>query len=545
MLRFNRRGLAALALTAFLASIAAYAADGAPAPRGFSCPPGMQWSVNTPIPSCVPAGGGTNSPSPCNGGTVNWASAPGVTCSGPIGAALNAVTAAVTSTSGRTGNASFTCTNGSWIVGAGASCVSGPCPAGTPSWTASGLTCQGNAGATAPGGATSVTSTNGNTGSAQFACDVTGAWSASPAPGATCAQQCPVQAVTWQVSGVTCNGSLARTPSGSTAAATSSSPGVGSSSWSCNSGAWVQTGPATCAAASCPSGAWVYWRGATNLFCETYTQSSAQPGQSIAVSGTGFNQGNGTVACQSNGSWGAASGSCGNTPLPVVSCASQWFSWSQGGNFCNGMASATNTGQTAYITDSTAPTTGTATAYCNNGSWGAASGSCSNAPPAVTNCNAQMLTWYQGTNACEGVAPSMPSGSPATLTDSTAPTTGSASATCMNGSWGPATGATGACKMQGVIPQPTGCAAQVLNWWNHRPPHSGLNSCSRRAPASPSGTTVVLIDIANTDSDGMPVEAPGDRTSGVSTATCTNGTWSYPSGSCNYDFGCYGACNGG
>lgn len=492
---------------------------------GFSCPPGTQWSVNTPIPSCVPSFGGTNSPIPCNGGTVNWASGPGVTCSGPVGAALNAATTAVSSTNGRTGSAQFTCTNGSWVVGAGATCVSGPCPAGTPSWTASGLTCQGNAGATAPGGATSVTSTNGNTGSAQFACDVTGAWSASPAPGATCAQQCPVQAVTWQVSGVTCNGSLARTPSGSTAAATSSSPNVGSSSWSCNSGAWTQSGSGTCAAASCPSGvgvywrgatnlfcetytqssaqpgqsiavsstganpgnatvtclaggtwgapsgncgapastacpsgAWVFWRGATNLFCETYIQSSAQPGQSIAVSSTGANQGSGTVSCQTGGTWGSASGSCGNTPLPAASCASRSFSWSQGGNTCSGNASNTSSGQSAYITDSTAPMTGTATAYCNNGSWGAASGSCSSTPAAVVSCNSQTLTWYQGTNACNAVAPSMPSGSIASLTDSVAPTTGTASATCMNGSWGPATGACNAAPTA-----PAGCSAQTLS----------------------------------------------------------------------------------
>lgn len=119
---------------------------------GFSCPPGQQWSVNTPIPSCVPSIGGNNSPIPCNGGTVSWTTGPGVVCEGPVGAALSGVTSLVTANNGRTGSSSFTCANGAWASTGTPTCVSAPCQPSAQTWTAGGLSCAGKTSTMTPGG---------------------------------------------------------------------------------------------------------------------------------------------------------------------------------------------------------------------------------------------------------------------------------------------------------------------------------------------------------------------------------------------------------
>lgn len=425
---------------------------------GFSCPVGQQWSVNTPIPSCVPIGGGTDSPIPCNGGTVSWSSAPGVICEGSVGAAINGVTLAVTANNGRTGNASFTCTNGSWIKGASSTCVSGPCAAGSLSWTASGLTCQGSAVSTAPGSSIAVTSTNGNSGSATFACDATGAWGPANA-GATCNQNCAAKAVSWTVGGVTCSGNLNAATAGATSTVVdSTAPTTGSSGWTCTGGAW--SGPnagASCVQQplKCYSTA-VYWTLNGNV-CDS-TIGDLNDGQTVAVQDTsGTTTGSASFTCTAGNVSAAFNKVCNAGPAP--GCPSQQLYWSSGWNTCDATAPATPSGQTASLYDGSGTTTGTANATCTNGSWGVPYNSVCNAA-APTNCPGANLTWYQGSNACTAYAPNTASGGSVYLADTTAPMTGTANATCSNGSWG---APSGACQAAYVDPPPpAGCPEKMF-----------------------------------------------------------------------------------
>lgn len=461
MLRMkNFMSLCAAAL--FWAATVAHAADTPSVNPGFSCPAGTQWSVNTPIPSCVPVTSGTDSPMPCNGGTVSWTSAPGVICEGPVGAALNGATSAVASNNGRTGNASFTCTNGNWVKGASSTCVSSPCAAGSVSWTASGLTCSGNAASAAPGSAVAVTSTNGNTGSATFACDATGAWGSANA-GATCSQNCAGKAVSWTVGGVTCNGSVNTGAAGLTVSSIDGvAPTTGSSAWTCTAGNW--TGPN--AGASCiqqPTKCYattVYWT-MPGYVCEANV-GDVNDGQTVVVQdNSGASKGSASFTC-TGGDFGFGFNKVCGAGGASTSCPAQQIYWTSGANNCDATAPAMSSGQSASLADGSGTTTGTANATCTNGVWGAAFNKvCNAAATPPTNCPGTNLTWYQGSNACTAYAPTTASSGSAYLSDTTAPTTGTANVTCYNGSWG---APSGACQTAPVDPPPAaGCPEKLFS----------------------------------------------------------------------------------
>lgn len=512
---------------------------------GFSCPAGMQWSVNTPIPSCVPSVGGTNSPIPCNGGTLSWTTAPGVVCEGPVSAALNGVTSLVTASNGRTGSSSFTCANGTWSKSGAATCVSAPCSAGAQSWTVGGLACSGAAAAMTPGGTVAVTSTNGNQGSAQFTCDPTGAWG-SVNPGATCSQSCAAKTVTWSgasfgggSSGPSCSGSLpAGTPGQSVSLTSNTSAGVGNSTWTCSSGVW--SGGGSCAkpaappaAAPCDSG-YVYWHDAARTATCMGSVPTAPSGYTAyTIAENASVTGSASVVCGSDGSWGMPSGTCssGGTPPPPPSppatngCTGQQMYWNVGGYTCSAYASSTSSGNSAYLTASSGTTTGSAQVTCSNGAWGTVfNKSCSAGaappPPAAANCPAGNQTWMSGGNACVAYAPSTPAGGSAYLSDTTAPTTGTGSVVCGgSGAWGVASGS---CDSQQAAPPATqGCPAQTV-------------TATQRIGTYGSFYAVVQLSLPQTSGAG-PVTVTGLKGNGGnacnSTATvtatfyCSGGTW--------------------
>jgi cytochrome c553 len=201
---------------------------------------------------------------------------------------------------------------------------------------------------------------------------------------------------------------------------------------------------------------------------------------------------------------GTASAACANgvwgaatnaTCTSPSACASGDLSWTSGANTCNATAPATASGATAALSDTLAPTTGAASFTCSNGTWGAATNVSCTAPIA---CSAAALSWTVGANTCDGAAAATASGASATLTDAAAPTTGAATFACNNGAWGPATATT--CNA------PVGCAASPLSWT------VGANTCNATSAATASGFSAVLSDTT----------AP---TTGAATFSCSNGAW--------------------
>lgn len=158
---------------------------------------------------------------------------------------------------GNVGVADYTCTNGS-LAGspiAGATCAA---PAATDctvagstprSWTVSGLACAGASPSSTTtltnGASMTIASTNGNTGSASFAC-ASGTFSSTANAGATCAAPvppppsgCTVLGSTsrsWSVGGVACTGS---SPSSTTTLANGASMTIGSTNGNIGSGSFV------------------------------------------------------------------------------------------------------------------------------------------------------------------------------------------------------------------------------------------------------------------------------------------------------------------
>lgn len=117
-----------------------------------SCVNGI-WYANTPQPL-----------SPCNATTVSWQG-----CTGTVPYTQSGSTASATMSTG-TGNATYSCQNGSWGFLSG-SCTPPPagCPAQTISWTKS-ASCSGTSSAMISGTGHSVSSSNGNSGSVYANC---------------------------------------------------------------------------------------------------------------------------------------------------------------------------------------------------------------------------------------------------------------------------------------------------------------------------------------------------------------------------------------
>lgn len=556
-------GLAGALALLFSASVMVMAADtGQTTPSiqpGFACPSGMQWSVNTPIPSCVPTGGGMSAPIPCNGGTVSWTTSPGVVCEGPVGAALNGVTSLVTANNGRTGTSSFTCANGAWAKSGTATCVSAACAAGTQSWTSSGLSCAGAAASMSPGGTVAVVSSSVNQGSAQFTCDLTGAWG-SANPGATCSQSCAARAATWSGPGAAaCSGSLPAGVTGqSVALSANSSTGVGNSTWTCSGGVWGGTGscalpppPPPAAAIPCDAST-VYWKDAARTMTCIGSVPSAPSGfTAYAMAENVGVVGNASVICGSDGNWGMASGSCAagsasgsGSGSGSAACTGQQMYWNVSGNSCDAYAANSASGGTAYLADAAGTTTGSAQVTCSNGTWGAVFNKACGAgappppppPPAAGNCPAGNQSWSQGTDSCVAYAPSTPAGGSAYLSDTTAPTTGTGAVACgSSGAWGVASGQ---CSRSGQpLPPPAqGCAAQTFTY---KPNMYSPTYVLAMPAASSSGSYKVSNNAwrANVEWGGGWNSSPtailhdGDcvyRLLGI-TATCSSGSWSTPS----------------
>ncbi len=169
----------------------------------------------------------------CSGGTISW----GSSCSAPVANTANGASVSVTnSVANFSGNAQFTCNNGSWAGPYTPSCTAQPlpCSAGNVGW---GSACAGTLPATASGtGATVTNATAFYTGSATYTCS-NGGWSlgsASCMPPSCPATPAASQTITCQAAGYAAGytGSVTQTRTNTCNASTSYT-------WS--SSAWTTT----------------------------------------------------------------------------------------------------------------------------------------------------------------------------------------------------------------------------------------------------------------------------------------------------------------
>lgn len=507
-------GLASLAVLAFAAPAAA--TDTPAVNPGFACPAGYQWSVNTPIPSCVPSVGGTAAAIPCNGGQVTWSGAPGVTCGASVSAALDGVAKTVSSSNGSSGNATFTCTNGAWVKTGSSSCTAAPCAAGTKSWTVGGQTCSGTIATTAAGSTSAVASTGANSGSANFTCSAAGTWGAVN-PGATCAAaNCGALYVAWfsADNANKCLGYTQSTPPGGTSTAIDDIyPTMGSANFQCAAGGvWGVMPGAVCAKSDgqCPAMASATWTNPnfSEFTCTSGPLPTGSAGQQVTLTDSiAPLMGSAAYSCV-GGVWTPSqSRTCSSAPAPSANCPATTLGWSVGGNYCNAATGSAANGAIAVLSDTLAPTTGSAYASCNNGSWSAPySATC--AAAAAAGCQPGPFSWSQGGNTCSGFANAASAGQTVTLTDNTAPATGSALVSCTPSGWG--SPYSPSCSTSA----PAGCPAGTFSWTSN-----GSDFCSGYANAAAPGQSATLTDST----------AP---TTGSANVVCNAGNWGSPVGTC-------------
>lgn len=393
---------------------------------------------------------------PClPGAAAVWIGPGGATCSGQSSSIILSGASGVVNDASApaTGSTAVVCNDGLLTPLAPQTCVdTSQCAAGTVSWTVGGQSCSGNAGALSNGQSAAVNDAAGPaTGLASFTCN-NGALSQNP--GATCAVpsiNCAAGApVSWTVGANTCSGTLPATVNNgaiSGAVNDSTAPTTGSSTFTCSNGSLTQNAGASCAAppANCPAGSPATWTVGANTCTGTLAAAVNNGANSATVTdSTAPTTGSSSFTCN-NGVLTQRTGATCSAPPPANACpAGAAVSWTGGLLVsCNATLPASlPSGQSATLTDNTAPGFGSATYTCNNGTLSRGSSTCAATRPP-TPCGATTLSWTVGGNSCAGNAPNTNSGSSAAVS-SVNGSTGNASFACANGSFAntPANGAT-------------------------------------------------------------------------------------------------------
>ncbi|MBI1327111.1 MAG: hypothetical protein GC136_05670 [Alphaproteobacteria bacterium] len=335
-------------------------------------------------------------------------------------------------------------------------CTAQDCIGGPISWNVSGSTCNGTVVTTAPGDitATITDSTVPTLGTSKFRCmldgtfepvspvcetqtagvcaafgasgsqpanasngcttgtygdtaDTTANWGwqcVGPAGGATTpctsAKATCSGAVTWTVSGATCNGTATSTASGSNSSSvTSTGPGSGSAQFACANGVLTVIGGATCTNAPVA--------GACKSHTGYYASQPASDNASGCTAGTYADSGDGTSqwGWKCNGLNGGANVTC-NANKQRCSGA---VTWTVSGSTCNATAPNTDSGSNASVTDSGAPTLGSATFACTNGTLGVTGTPTCTSEPVNGSCGSSKNGTFAtepSTNLCTEGTPS-------------------------------------------------------------------------------------------------------------------------------------------
>lgn len=250
----------------------------------------------------------------------------------------------------------------------GITSYSDQCSGRTATWTAGG-TCSSPTTALSNGASQTVSSTNGNTGSATFVCDGSGNRLVLQ-PGSTCSNAvagandpCSSQTVTWGSCSATAAG---RNHNQTVTVTDSTSPGTGTATFTCNDTSYVFS------SGSCSE---------PSTTCTSRTLNWTASGNNCAsVSGVTNDGANKTLAnTLANGNTGSATFSCSaatdnytvvGTPTCASSaptaCTSQTLNWSASGNSCSALSGATNDGASKTLSSTASNgNTGTGRFTCN------------------------------------------------------------------------------------------------------------------------------------------------------------------------------------
>ena len=360
----------------------------------YSCSNGA-WSLGAN--SCT----GTAS---CSARSQSWSS-----CSGSVSGAAHGGSATASNVNGSySGSATYSCNNGSWTLGSQSCTALASCSTQSQSWSS----CSGTVPGVAHGSSSTAGNTNSNySGSATYSCN-NGSWSLGSQSCAALAG-CSSQSRSWG----SCSGTLSSVGHGSSSTAGNTAANYsGSATYSCSNGAWSLganscTGTASCSAQSQSWGS-----------CSGTVPAASHGGSSTAGNVNGSYSGSATYSCN-NGSWSLGNQSC--TYTPPANCSAQWGYWGS----CSGVISGTSHGSWSSAGNSAANYSGSASYYCNNGSWSLGGQSCTYSPPPA-GCSQTPVSWGGG---CSGLLSAISHGGSASARSSEPGYSGSASYSCNNG----------------------------------------------------------------------------------------------------------------
>jgi hypothetical protein len=445
-------------------------------------------SLSLLLAACGGGGGGGGAAPPpavpdvpavaCATTDVTW-TAGQKTCGATVAEAASGLSALVDDATEPTiGKASFLCTNGTWGEQASpaAECIEvpppvvPPCPARTLKWAVNSSTCSAEAPQTTAGSTLQFSDvTAPTTGAATFFCPGGDNWELQ-AGSATCVTNvppppppvtCPASLQSWTVNGNTCDAPAPQTNTGSSLTLRDNvAPSTGDALFACSGGTWTQrdTPPATCVVPVEPP------------------PPPPPP------------------------------------PPPLAECAAGALNWTVAGQACNAEAPRTSSGSSLSLTDSVAPTTGTALFSCSDGDWSQRAtppATCvldTPPPPPPADCTPTNMKWGTAPDLCNAVSPQTTSGSTIQLFDDLEPTQGSAAFACNNGSLSLQAFPTPQCVVDVPPPPQEACEPKDVVW------SVAGRVCNASAPNAQSGTFASLVDnVGSTIGDARFV--------------CVNGAW--------------------
>lgn len=249
----------------------------------------------------------------------------------------------------------------------GVTTYSSQCTARTVTWSA-GSTCTAAIGPQANSVTQSVSSTNGNTGSASFKCDGT-ADRFVLMPGSACSGSiaagtapCASQSVTWG----SCSATAPSRSHALTASLTdSTAPSTGNATFTCNDGTFTyNSGSCTAAPTACTSKT-LNWSVSGNACASVSGTTNDGSNKTLSNTASNGNTGSATYTCNAASDSYSLVGGSTCSPTPPTSCTSQTLNWASGGNACGALSGATGDGtNTTLSSTSSNGNTGNATYSC-------------------------------------------------------------------------------------------------------------------------------------------------------------------------------------
>jgi hypothetical protein len=489
----------------------------------FSCSNGTLLASGTP--TCAPPAN-----QPCSAPAANWSvGSNACTSDSAPGSVLHGQNLTLTdSQSPLTGTITYACSNGTLTQTGTPSCANanaGACAAPSATWSVGSNACTSDAtpGTVANGASITLQDATGAAiGSVTYACSNGTLTQSGNASCGLVPQSCSAPNATWNVGSSECTSDVAPTPLTTGQSVTLSDtkdPGLGSISYSCSNGSLSVTGAPTCQSAGgsgcgAPSAQWSV--GGVSCQSGTAPASMNADDQQTLTDSTAPTLGSIAYRC-SNGSLSiVGSPSCNVT---AGSCAPPSANWSSGDNNCTSDSApvALSNNQTVTLNDNSAPTNGSVTWSCSNGTLSMV-GTPSCFVSTSSGCAAPPRSWTVDRNSCSAdTAPGpIANGQSATLTDSSAPLAGSATYSCNAGAL---TLLSSSCSSGGTSTCST--ASLASSGWTV----SGLTCTADEAPSSINdGSTLVASDTIGGTRGSITVQCYQGSLMTIGQPTCSPAT---------------------